>query len=447
VTIDRIADRYEVIRPLGRGAFAHTLLARDCRDEREVALKVLAARDATNWKTIELFDREAAVLRALRHSGVPAIYDSFRAPWNGQDAAWLAMEYIEGTTLAETIAESGSLEEGTVRRLFLEVVGILDYLHTRVPPVLHRDIKPANIIVRNDGTAALVDFGAVRHVLREPDEHGSTIVGTYGYMPYEQYMGQASPASDLYATAATFLHLITGRPPAEWMTEEGRVRVPEQASCGEPLRSILVRLLSPSPNERYRSARQVIEAMLTGTGQAIAVSPSSVPPSVRTTLPVRPPEPLPPLVLDPAPRQLTGETAALHRKLAYSSYQLMSGNRDPEMRPGGADRAAIVFFSVMTAGILPIIMWAAARERRRRLVPFLTDGLPAVARILDIGKDTIGFGVELAKVRYEFEADGKWFRDADTVLPAIATRWDPGDLLHVLYLPAREYQSVIISTS
>src|SRR6185503_314055 len=120
-----------------------------------------------------------------------------------------------------------------------ELLGVLDYLHSRVPPVLHRDIKPANLIVRPDGSIARVDFGAVRNVFRSPDEDGSTVVGTHGYMPYEQYMGQASPASDLYALGATLLHLITGRGPSEFATRDGAVEVPADLPGGPVLRNVV----------------------------------------------------------------------------------------------------------------------------------------------------------------------------------------------------------------
>src|SRR5690348_2221111 len=96
-----IAERYQVLRPLGRGSFAQTLLARDCRDDRNVALKVLHPRRAADWKSFDLFDREAAVLRTLDHAGIPAVYDVFRAPWEGSEAAFIAMQYIEGESFAE----------------------------------------------------------------------------------------------------------------------------------------------------------------------------------------------------------------------------------------------------------------------------------------------------------------------------------------------------------
>lgn len=439
-----VADRYAIVRPLGRGSFGHTMLAQDQKEERHVALKVLSLDASSNWKAFELFEREAAVLRHLRHSGVPAIYDSFRAPWRGSDSAWLAMEYIEGATLAECIEAARTMDLPGIRRLFLDMLGILDYLHSRVPPLLHRDIKPSNVILRPDGSVALVDFGSVRNVVRGADDAGSTIAGTYGYMPYEQYMGQATPASDLYSAAATLLHVITGRPPSEWMSEEGRVRVPDHASCGEPLRSILVRLLAPTPIERYQSAREVIDAMLGGatsaeSGAVVVRRNSGI---LRRTIPS------PPLALSEpnVPRPIAGETKALLRKLSYSPWQLMSSDRNPDAKPGAVEIATIAFFSVITAGILPLVMWSYARARTRKLKQFLREGILGTARILDMENEKIGFEVSTTRVRYEFEADGRLHRDVDSVLPTIAARWDRDDTIHILYRPDHDYDSVIIST-
>jgi serine/threonine protein kinase len=183
------------------------------------------------------------------------------------------MEFIDGTSLAEVIAERRHLSEDELLGVFVEMLGILDYLHSCVPPVLHRDIKPANIILRPGGVPALVDFGAVRNVFRTADESGSTVAGTYGYMPYEQYMGQATPASDLYALGATFLHLITGRPPPEFIAGEGRIEVPASLPGDPLLREILVRLLRPSPADRFGDAGEVRRILLrqrgiSGTPQA-----------------------------------------------------------------------------------------------------------------------------------------------------------------------------------
>jgi hypothetical protein len=435
----RIAERYEIVRPLGRGAFARTLLARDLNEDRLVAIKALHPRAVGEWKTYELFEREATTLRGLRHHGVPVIYDAFRAHWDGGETAFLVMEYVEGPSLAEVIAERKHLDTIDVLHLFDEMLGVLDYLHTRAPPVLHRDIKPSNVIVRPDGSPVLVDFGAVRSVFRAPDEAGSTVAGTFGYMPYEQLMGQASPASDLYALAATFLHVMTGRTPPEFMTEAGRLEVPSSLPCGESVRAVLTRMLSPAPSDRYRSARDVRAAMLggaAGTPLGAAVAPVAT-----TTRALALPQ------LGPAPRPVTGEARAILDRLAYGTWQLMSPKEKPGTRWGVTDVFLAGIFSILTAGVLPALFFSIARGRKRRLTEFLELGEPAVARILDISLENVAFDVQFARVRYEFEAGGSMHRDADNVLQAVADRWDRGMSIQILYIADRDYDSVIISAS
>ncbi len=427
-----IADRFEVVRPLGRGAFAHTLLARDVALGRLVALKVLHPRTAADAKAYELFEREAAVLKELRHPGIPVIHLAFKAEWEGAAAAFLAMEYIEGASLADSIADGRHLDAADVLALFVELLGVLEYLHSRVPPVLHRDIKPANLIVRPGGSPALVDFGAVRNVFRTPDDSGSTVVGTYGYMPYEQYMGQAGPTSDLYALAATFLHLVTGRPPPEFMSDAGRIEVPAALSCGEPLRGVLARMLRPDPSERFPSAGAARDALIGRTSSAAAVVPASG---------------LALSELGPAPRPLTGNARALLKRVSYSTWQLMNSDGEPGVGPTVVDAVLVVFFSAITAGVMPAIFLSRARSRKRRIKMFLTRGLPAVARVVDTAVEQIEFGARLSRVRYEFDADGRRRIGTDRVLPELGNRWLPGTELRVLYLRDADYDSVIVGSA
>ena len=436
-----IADRYEIARTLGKGAFGQTFLARDRQSDRMVAVKLLDARGAPDWKAYELFEREAAVLRSLRHHGVPEIYDSLRAPWNGSDAAFLVMEYVEGTSLAQMIDAGTHVEPGQLMHLVLELLAILEYLHGRVPPILHRDIKPSNIIVRPNGYPAIVDFGAVRRVFLSADESGSTIAGTYGYMPYEQYMGQASPSSDLYAVGATVLHLLTGRPPKDFMNAEGRIEVPEELPGDPRLRGAVARMLRPSPAERFASARAAREALLAAPdSRSVAVAPRTGSGAVSPRRDV----PLP--VLPPAPRPISGDTKQLYNKLAHSTWRWM----EPTAKSNDftlADLVSVSFFSVLTAGILPMVFFTYAHNRRRRLRRVLRDGVPGIATITAFAEEDAGFSVKYAKVSYEFEADGEIRRDADTVIPAISNRWRVGDRVQIVYLPDEAYDSVIVSTS
>jgi serine/threonine protein kinase len=430
-----IAGRYELVRELGHGSFGRTFLARDRNDERAVAIKVLDRRGAADWKAYELFEREASVLHSLRHHGIPEVHDRFRDIWDGAPAAFLVMEYVDGVSLGQIIDERRQLEPTEVVDLFLELLGILDYLHGRVPPVLHRDIKPSNIIVRPDGTPALVDFGSVRRVFLESEEAGSTVVGTYGYMPYEQYMGQASPASDLYALGATFLHLLTGRPPREFMTGEGRIQVPDALPGDSRLRPVIARLLHPSPAERFASARDVRQAVVS-SGPETALAGRRLPAGSRAVADVA--------MLGPVPRTIDGPVAELLDRLAPSAWDYMDSSSKPGEGVGILDVLGLILFSVLTAGTLPLVFLAVARARRRRLRLFLREGLPAVAEVSSIHLEDLAFGEKRARVHYEFEADGAVYRDTDKVLPAIAHRWRPGDRVQILYLPRDQYDSVIV---
>ncbi len=431
-----MGTRYEIVRPLGRGGFGHTYLARDLQDDHAVALKTLHGSRVADLKAYELFEREARVLTGLRHRGVPEFVEFFRAEVGGAQTAVLVMEYVEGVSLVQTIAEGPPLPPLKVLDLMLELLGVLDYLHTRAPPILHRDIKPANVIVRSDGGPVLVDFGAVRNVLRAPDESGSTVVGTHGYMPYEQYMGQASPASDLYALGATFLHLVTGRPPSDFMADEGRIVVPAELPVGEPMRGVITRLLEPAPARRYPSARAAREALLAApTRPADAASGTALAVSSHVA----------PLVLEPAPRALTGTAAERYQALAHGARQLMEPTQLPGDRWGVVDWVTVIFFSVLTVGVLPGVFFAMSRARKRRLRRFFRDGIPGMAEILDFRQEDAGFGVKFTRVRYEFQADGRTQRGSDVVLPVIADRWREGERVEILYLPDGTYDSVIIS--
>ena len=134
-------------------------------------------------------------------------------------------------------------------------------------------------------------------------------------------------------------------------------------------------------------------------------------------------------------------------RVAPSAWELMDTSSKRADRVGMMDLLSLVFFSVVTAGILPLMFFSMARARRRRLRHFLREGSHGVAEVLRIRMEPTAFAQELARVTYQFEADGQLHRDSDQVLPAIADRWQPGDHVQVLYLPHEHYDSVIVSAS
>ncbi len=205
-----VAGRYRVLADIGRGAQARTYRALDGETGEEVALKELDLKRAQDWKAIELFEREGRVLGSLDHPGIPRYLDAFSVEDDdGTTRFLLAQEFVAGESLRERIEAGHLLDEAQARALLDSLFGILDYLHSHSPPVVHRDIKPANIIVRDSADFALVDFGAVQEVVQQT-VGGDTIVGTSGFLPPEQLMGRARPASDLYALGATVVYAMSG---------------------------------------------------------------------------------------------------------------------------------------------------------------------------------------------------------------------------------------------
>jgi hypothetical protein len=253
-----LADgRYAVWRKIASGAQADTLEAVDRRNGRPVAIKRFIVSQAKSWKDVDLAEREARVLASLNHPSLPAYVDHFEE----RGALYLVMELVEGENLATRLRSGKRLGLADLRGLIGTLADILDYLHSRVPPVIHRDIKPANIILRNDGGFSLVDFGSVRDGLRP--EGGSTVVGTFGYMAPEQFQGRALPASDVYAVGALNLALLTGKGPDE-LPHQG-LAIDVEASLGGAIPSnwvqALRQMVSIDPDQRPSSLRSVLPVL------------------------------------------------------------------------------------------------------------------------------------------------------------------------------------------
>jgi len=250
--------RFVVIGTLGEGSQGRTFDAVDKRVGQPVAIKRFDVRGARSWKDVDLAEREARVLQSLSHPRLPRYIDHFEE--NG--ALYLAMEKIEGSSLASLRKRGQPLSEKDVVRLLHDAADVLGYLHGRSPPVIHRDLKPGNVIRRPDGSFAFVDFGAVRDKLRP--EGGSTVVGTFGYMAPEQFQGRALPGSDVYAVGATALAMLTGKEPEE-LPHKGLaidVRAALRGVASERMVGVLEKMLDPDPDRRAAS----IGPLLTSVG-------------------------------------------------------------------------------------------------------------------------------------------------------------------------------------
>jgi hypothetical protein len=244
----REAGGFIVERVIAQGPHGRVYRAR-AREGRPVALKELSFAAVPSAQELDAFEREAETLRAIHHGAVPRCLASFREGEGVGLRLYLAAELIEGETLAERIARA-PLSAEEAERIAREVLAVLGHLHRQTPALIHRDVKPQNLIVRHDGAIALVDFGSVRR-LESARTHGSTLVGTFGYMPAEQLGGTVDRTSDLYALGATLLHGLTGEPPSDL-----RPRVPRGVS--PRLGRWLERLLATNPRARPQSAEEAL---------------------------------------------------------------------------------------------------------------------------------------------------------------------------------------------
>lgn len=226
--------QYTITRALSRGGMGAIYLAKDHRAfDREVVIKALLDYfDPTNPVEVHAarvrFQQEAKTLATLRHAAIPQIYTFFE---DGQHN-YIVMEYVEGPNLEQRLTHQDAQTGQTVRGAPLPIrqviqwgitlCRVLEYLATIEPePVIHHDIKPANLLLdRVSQDVHLVDFGTARARLSKGHVgtvgiQKSSIYGTQGYAPPEQYGGRSKPKSDVYALAATLYHLATDDDPGK----------------------------------------------------------------------------------------------------------------------------------------------------------------------------------------------------------------------------------------
>ena len=268
-----VRSRYQIINVLGEGGIGITYGAQDLQTGDRVALKALSFRRINDWKILELFEREAKVLAQLNHPAIASYLDYFQIDTESDRGFYIVQELVEGRSLFQAIADGWHGSEEDVQAIVKQVLEILIYLHELKPPVIHRDIKPQNLIMQTDGKIMLVDFGAVQDTYRNTQIGGSTVVGTYGYMPPEQFRGKAVPATDLYALGATILFLLTGRSPADLPEQKLKINFRGSVNISEHFANWLDKMIEPAIEDRFSNARQALNSL---QAQAAAYSDEEI---------------------------------------------------------------------------------------------------------------------------------------------------------------------------
>jgi len=259
--------RYEILGELGRGAMGVVYRARDPIIDRVVALKTinLALTGAALASFEARFFQEARSAGRLNHPNIVTIYDAGKA----DGVAYIAMEFLEGTSLREVLDEQPPLSIARILETVAQVARGLAYAHEN--GVVHRDIKPANIIVLRNRRPKITDFGIAR--LGEADGVGSERAGSPKYMSPEQIRGDVTldGRSDVFSLGTVLYEMLTGKPPfaGPTVTEimpaalEHTPPVPSVVDAHVPpeLDGVVMRMLAQRPDDRYPSARSLFREL------------------------------------------------------------------------------------------------------------------------------------------------------------------------------------------
>ncbi|NJL92004.1 MAG: serine/threonine protein kinase [Coleofasciculaceae cyanobacterium SM2_1_6] len=266
-----LGDRYLLQEKLGDQIGRKTFLALDKLapdiTKNSVVVKLLSLGNNFSWQHLKLFTREAETLKKLNHPAIPRYLDYLEIDEADFKGFALVQTYIEAENLEYYLKAGRTFSEAEVIQIARALLDTLIYLQAQSPAIVHRDLKPSNILLTNRsghqvGDVYLVDFGSVQHLAAQ--EGGTiTVVGTYGYMPPEQFGGRTTPASDLYSLGATLIYLVTGRHPTELPQANFRLQFASLANLSPAFEDWLGWLTEPSLEQRLDTAAQALEALNT----------------------------------------------------------------------------------------------------------------------------------------------------------------------------------------
>jgi serine/threonine protein kinase len=273
-----LANRYQIQDVIGIGGMGSVYRARDLHFPNVV--KLVAVKEMINQAPdplvrqtiVQNFEREANILVTLNHPSIPKIFDFF----THAERSYLVLELIIGKDL-EAILKSSiePIREDQVILWSIEVCDVLEYLHTHKPePIIFRDIKPQNLMVNQQNHIVMVDFGIAK--IFKTGQKG-TMIGTEGYSPPEQYRGEATFQTDIYALGATMHHLLTHRdprlePPFSFPDRPIREINP---AISQELETIIKTALNYKPEDRFKAVSEMQKALITLAHKTGALSKAS----------------------------------------------------------------------------------------------------------------------------------------------------------------------------
>ena len=248
-----IDNKYEILKEIGRGGMSIVYLAMDKRLNKQWAVKEIRKKGSGKNDEIVVNSllAEANMMKRLDHPALPRIVDIID---NGI-TIYVVMDYIEGESLDKILNEYGAQSEELVIGWAKQLCDALSYLHSQKPSIIYRDMKPANVMLKPEGNIKIIDFGIAREY-KEQNLADTTVLGTKGYAPPEQYSGQTDPRSDIFAIGMTMHHLLTGIDP-----RNGEPYAPVRQwnpELSEGIEMIIDKCVQPAAENRYQSCEDLL---------------------------------------------------------------------------------------------------------------------------------------------------------------------------------------------
>ena len=262
-----IANRYQLLECVGQGGMADVYKAMDTILNRVVAIKILRGDLADDPMTLLRFQREASAASKLSHPNVVDVYDVGES----EGKHYIVMEYVRGRTLKQLIAQRGALHLDEAVDIMLQLTSAVAMAHEK--HIIHRDIKPQNVLVKDDGTVKITDFGiAVAHGSVQLTQH-HTVMGSAHYLAPETTRGEApTTAVDIYALGIVFYELLSGSVPfqgsnpTEIAVKHLRERMPYirdfNPTIPQSVENIILKATAKKVSERYASVEEMREDLL-----------------------------------------------------------------------------------------------------------------------------------------------------------------------------------------
>jgi len=261
----KVVGEYELLARLGKGGMGSVFKARHTKTGQIVAFKTLMPSDAKNVNLVKRFQRESKIALSLRHENIVAGLDAGVVG----NLFYLAMEFVDGESLAELLRREGRLAPEKAVRIMIGLARGLAHAHER--GLIHRDVKPENVLLGRDGSVKLCDLGLAREVSDLGFTMLGAALGTPKYMSPEQVAGLKTidGRTDIYSLGATAYHMLAGRAPyggsssALVMAAQLSAKFPPLREVApevdERLAGIVERCMRKDPAERYQSMEELIE--------------------------------------------------------------------------------------------------------------------------------------------------------------------------------------------